>query len=289
MKKISVVFLTIALLIVLMVAMVAPVMADDGVDDEVDDQPETITLEVTYRDFHGTNWAGDDGYAAHPDFEAVTGYDTGIVQGTLGEDKKPVYAGDPDTYTTHGQDYFNQWYRDTADVNMSLDSTLTFTLDEGTGNYTYSSSSFFPLDDLLLGNDGNSHNYHFTMELHSRFTYEPGQLFSFTGDDDVWVFINNELVINLGGVHGAQTGSIDLDTLDLTEDETYDLDLFYAERHTTGSNFNASTNIALEEPSSGGVPWWVWLLVALAVVLAGWFFFFLWRRKKKKEEEHPEN
>jgi fibro-slime domain-containing protein len=280
MKKIAGIFLILALIIGLTIPMAAPVMADDT---EVD-MPETITVDVTFRDFHGVGWDGSDGYSAHPDFEWVTGYDTGIVQTVLGGDKKPVYAGDPSTHTTHGKSDFDQWYRDTAGVNMSWDSTLTFDLSNG--NYVYSSNAFFPLDGLLLGNDSRSHNYHFTMELHSSFTYQPGQQFSFTGDDDVWVFINNELVINLGGVHGAQTGSINLDTLDLTEGETYDLDLFFAERHTTGSNFHATTNIALEEPCEcGGVGWWVWLLVALAAIAFFFFLLLLWRRKKKKKEE----
>ncbi|MFC1924027.1 fibro-slime domain-containing protein [Chloroflexota bacterium] len=276
MKKMSGVFVILAVLIGLLIAMGAPVMADE----QADDQPETLILDVTFRDFHGMNWTGDDGYSAHPDFEDGTGYDTGIVETTLGGDRKPVYTGEIDNPTTHGQAAFDQWYRDTAGVNQSLDSTLTFTL--SSGNYVYSSSSFFPLDDQLLGNDGNSHNYHFTMELHSSFTYEAGQVFSFTGDDDVWVFIDNTLVIDLGGVHGAQSGSVELDTLGLTENETYDFDLFFAERHTTGSNFNATTNIDLQEPSSG-VPWWVWLLVVLAVIVAGCFFLiFLLRRKKKR-------
>jgi fibro-slime domain-containing protein len=85
------------------------------------------------------------------------------------------------------------------------------------------------------------------MELHSSFTYVGGETFSFTGDDDVWVFINNELVIDLGGVHAAMSDSVDLDTLGLIVGETYDFDLFFAERHTTESNFKAETTIVLED------------------------------------------
>jgi len=202
-----------------------------------------LNLPVTFRDFHGQGWSGGDGYNAHPDFESVIATDPGIVLSELGVDGKPVYAGTSGNPTTHGEEYFDMWYNDTPNYNMSLNSSLGFVWDGS--NYVYSSNSFFPLDGQLLGNDGRSHNFHFTMELHSSFTYMPGQVFSFTGDDDVWVFINDELVIDLGGVHGAQSASVNLDTLGLTTGENYAFDLFFAERHTTASNFFATTNIEL--------------------------------------------
>ena len=41
--------------------------------------------------------------------------------------------------------------------------------------YTYSNSSYFPIDGMLLGNQGRPHNYHFTTEIHTVFTYQAGQ------------------------------------------------------------------------------------------------------------------
>ena len=92
------------------------------------------------------------------------------------------------------------------------------------------------------------HNYHFTYEIHAEFTYEGGEVFTFTGDDDLFTFINGKLAIDLGGVHGPQTATIDLDqeadNLGIIVGGTYALDFFFAERHTSMSNFRIDTTIS---------------------------------------------
>jgi fibro-slime domain-containing protein len=59
------------------------------------------------------------------------------------------------------------------------------------------------------------------------------------------VFINGKLVIDLGGVHGAESATVLLDSLGLTRGSTYPLDLFFAERHVTGSHFRVDTSLRL--------------------------------------------
>lgn len=196
---------------------------------------DTLTLTGTIRDFS----------SSHPDFEKAIATEYGLVNSTLGSDGKPVYAlNSGGTTTTSGKENFDQWYRDVPGVNESKQHAITLTK-QASGVYTYANNAFFPIDGELLGNEGRSHNYHFTYELNTAFTYEAGQTFSFTGDDDLWVFINGQLVIDLGGVHGALSKSVNLDTLSLTPGNDYTLDLFFAERHTSESNFRIDTSIQL--------------------------------------------
>jgi fibro-slime domain-containing protein len=120
---------------------------------------------------------------------------------------------------------------------------------------------FFPLDDFLFLDDAgtipnpkyyleNKHNYSFTMRVQAEFKYIKGQYFEFRGDDDVWAFINNKLVVDIGGVHGPLQGSVNLDTLGLTEGEMYLFHIFFAERNMAGSNFKMRTSMDLRTERS---------------------------------------
>lgn len=75
-----------------------------------------------------------------------------------------------------------------------------------------------------------------------------GEVFTFRGDDDLWMFINEQLVIDLGGTHSPLEASVNLDLeatrLGLVRGQTYPMAIFHAERHTTGSNYRIETNIS---------------------------------------------
>ncbi len=185
--------------------------------------------------------------ADHPDFEHALGDDRNLVRADLGAGNKPVYAPAGATGTVSGQASFDQWYRDTAGINMHFEQPLPLT-EAPQGTFTFDDSSFFPLDGLgFPGTEVNGHNFHFTTEIHGTFVYRGGEIFSFTGDDDVWVFVNKKLALDLGGIHGAEMATVDFDAsagaLGITVGATYQLDVFHAERHTVESNFRMVTTI----------------------------------------------
>ena len=106
-----------------------------------------------------------------------------------------------------------------------------------------------PMFDQETGH-GKKHNFGFTMKVQAKFVYVKGQYFEFYGDDDVWVFINNRLVVDIGGQHGQQRGSVNLDTLGLVEGTEYPFHIFYVERHTGSSNFMMRTSMDLHTDAS---------------------------------------
>ena len=160
----------------------------------------------------------------------------------MGTDGKPVYANPGGaTLTTSGSVFFDQWYHDVSGINITFEQVMSLTEISST-IFEYNGENFFPIDGLGWGNEGSFHNYHFTTELRFQFRYRGGEQLNFIGDDDVWVFVNERLTIDLGGVHAPMAGSVTLDTatastLGITLDEVYEIAIFHAERHTTESNY----------------------------------------------------
>jgi len=207
-------------------------------------QPLPPTLHATIRDFR--NGIPVDFEPRNMDYSAD---DRGFVQSLLGSDDTPVYALSGSSRTVHSADTFYQWYHDVSGVNQSTTIDLPLTLSTAQpGLYVYDNQAFFPIDGQLFGDEGLQHNYSFTLVSSAQFTFVGHEKFTFTGDDDVFVFINRHLAIDLGGIHEAETQTVDLaansQQFGIVPGNRYPIHIFFAERHMTGSDFVVETTIS---------------------------------------------
>lgn len=193
---------------------------------------------------------GTPGCTQLSDFEgAITGHTPGMVSSSLTSGLPTFIAADGYGATTAAN--FAKWYVDSPGYNLSAPINLNLSeTAPGSGIYSYSSSAFFPIDGQLFGNQNRSHNYHFTMHLEGMTSFEAADTFYFYGDDDLWIYIGGQLVMDLGGVHagiGQTITGADLIALGLSANTLYDFDVFFAERHTTESNFNITTSFRMQQ------------------------------------------
>lgn len=210
-----------------------------------------VVLTGTIRDFCAPDVSG---CTRLTDFEGgVPGVVTGMVAPTL---TGGLPTAGPNIVTgASTAANFAKWFTDSPGYNLHFATSLSLT-ESAPGVFTYSNNSFFPIDGQGYGNQGRSHNYHFTMHLEGQLAFSDptavaDKVFTFSGDDDLWVFVNGNLVLDLGGVHGLSTKSFteeDLKALGMAAGTAYDLDIFFAERHTSQSNFTITTTLDIQAP-----------------------------------------
>lgn len=92
-------------------------------------------------------------------------------------------------------------------------------------------------------------DYSYSMEGHGQFVFnaEDNLYFTFEGDDDVYLFINNKMVMDIGAAHSITKSTFNLNDYikecGLKDGEMYDFDFYYMERHSYGANIRIETNI----------------------------------------------
>lgn len=237
----------------------------------------------TYNGYVG---GGNGAYTGIVNKTLINGYPT-MAADKGSESLDYLFGGKPDDKAVTN-------YKPTGGL-LTLDKDGYYGFDADSQNATYDkASSKFTLSDRQctshsdtpcfapFGGDTEHNKYSFGMNLGAEF-YMPedgkvnnqDMVFDFTGDDDVWVFIDGVLVLDLGGIHQALDGSINFSTGEIKYDKkqshgdapagtitqafknagktwdpvaykTHHLSFFYLERGDGGSNCKIKFNLPVK-------------------------------------------
>ena len=179
-----------------------PILYFDQVADECVNMYETsLQSALNERQFEWTK-CGYINYAVEP----------GMVNVKLGVDYLPVAEGGILTANKGVKDEgFKRWFSAVDGKSKNIPSVLNLTYSEIGSTFDYENEKFYPVDGLGFKDvDEDGHNHLFTLSLGIPFRVlkSDEQLFEITADDDTWVYVDNKLVLDMGGIHEPVRGAL---------------------------------------------------------------------------------
>lgn len=136
----------------------------------------------------------------------------GIVADTLGADYLPVALGGQLTSNQGVKgDNFTRWFKSVDGQSKNIPSVLNLTYHESEVSFDYDNEKFYPVDGVGFKDvaaDGHNHLFTLSLGIPIRLTKDGDQNFEITADDDTFVFVNDRLALDMGGIHEPITGAV---------------------------------------------------------------------------------